>query len=117
MSVSVDGRAAFDGRATTVVVATGQFRRGLDLVPRGHPGDGRAEIQVYALTRPERARAARRGWRTGATCPTRGSPSAPAAGSKCAPAARSGSRSTARAAGTVAALDVEVLPAAYRLLV
>ena len=35
---TVDGRAVFDGRATTVVIATGQFLRGLDLVPRGPPG-------------------------------------------------------------------------------
>ena len=40
-----------DGPATTVVVANGQFLRGHDLVPRGHPGDGRAEVQVYALRR------------------------------------------------------------------
>lgn len=52
--VEVDGRAAFRGPATTVVVAGGQFLRGADLVPRGHPGDGRAEIQVYALHRRER---------------------------------------------------------------
>jgi hypothetical protein len=40
--------------ATTVVVATGQWLRGFDLVPRGHPGDGRAEVQAYWLRRPER---------------------------------------------------------------
>ena len=38
-----------DGPATTVVVANGQYLRGLDVVPRGHPGDGRLEVQVYAL--------------------------------------------------------------------
>ena len=37
-----------------MVVATGQFLRGLDVVPRGHPGDGKAEIQVYELERRER---------------------------------------------------------------
>jgi diacylglycerol kinase family enzyme len=52
--VEVDGRAVFDGSATTVVVAGGQFLRGADLVPRGHPGDGRVEVQVYALHRAER---------------------------------------------------------------
>ena len=26
-----------------------EFRRGLDVVPRGHPGDGRAEVQIYAV--------------------------------------------------------------------
>ena len=54
LEVTVDGRKWFSGRATTVVIATGQFLRGADLVPRGHPGDGRLEIQVYALERRER---------------------------------------------------------------
>jgi len=54
MTIAVDGRPWFTGRATTVVVASGQFLRGADLVPRGHPGDGWAEVQVYALTRGER---------------------------------------------------------------
>jgi hypothetical protein len=58
ITVRVDGRAWFSGRATTVVVANGQFLRGADLVPRGHPGDGWAEVQVYAL-----GRRARRGMR------------------------------------------------------
>jgi hypothetical protein len=58
VTVRVDGRAWFSGRATTVVVANGQFLRGTDIVPRGHPGDGWAEVQVYAL-----ARRARRGMR------------------------------------------------------
>jgi hypothetical protein len=52
--VEVDGRAVGEGRATTVVVASGQFLRGRDLVPRGHPGDGRIEVQVYALAPGER---------------------------------------------------------------
>lgn len=58
VEVLVDGRIVFDGRATTVVVANGQFRRGMDLVPDGHPGDGRLEVQVYAL--PASARGAMR---------------------------------------------------------
>ena len=44
----------FHGPCTTVVIATGQFRHGLDLVPRGHPGDGRAEVQIYAVPGRER---------------------------------------------------------------
>ena len=52
--VTVNGRELFSGPATTVVVANGQFFDGLDVVPRGHPGDGRVEIQVYALRRGER---------------------------------------------------------------
>jgi len=60
VTVEVDGRVVGEGRATTVVVASGQFLRGTDLAPRGHPGDGRIEVQVYALgpgeRRPMRAR-------------------------------------------------------------
>ncbi|MDQ6853996.1 MAG: hypothetical protein M3046_09970 [Actinomycetota bacterium] len=54
MTVIVDGRTWYQGPATSVVVASGQFLRGADLVPRGHPGDGWAEVQVYALTPRER---------------------------------------------------------------
>ena len=54
LTVEVDGRVVFDGRATTVVVANGEFLDGDDLAPRGHPGDGRAEVQVFALQRGER---------------------------------------------------------------
>ena len=43
------------GTATAVVVANGQFRNGVDLVPRGHPGDGRAEVHTYRLQRRERS--------------------------------------------------------------
>lgn len=52
--VLVNGRELTAGPATTVVIANGQFFDGLDVVPRGHPGDGRVEIQVYALRRGER---------------------------------------------------------------
>jgi YegS C-terminal NAD kinase beta sandwich-like domain len=58
--VEVDGRTVFDGRASTIVVATGQFLRGADLVPRGHPGDGRVEVQVYALDPAQRGPMRRR---------------------------------------------------------
>jgi hypothetical protein len=52
--VVIDKRVVHDGAALAVVVASGQFLRGNDIVPRGHPGDGRAEVQVYSLTRGER---------------------------------------------------------------
>lgn len=55
LRVVLDGRPVFEGAATTVVVASGQFVDGLDVVPRGHPGDGRIEVQVYALRAGERA--------------------------------------------------------------
>jgi YegS C-terminal NAD kinase beta sandwich-like domain len=60
VTVRVDGRLVHDAPATTVVVANGQFRRGADVVPRGHPGDGRLEVQVYALRAGERTRMRRR---------------------------------------------------------
>jgi hypothetical protein len=37
------------GPALCVVLAVGQYHHGLDLVPRGHPGDGRAELHTYRL--------------------------------------------------------------------
>lgn len=60
MVVRADGRLTHDGPATAVVVASGQYLRGADLVPRGHPGDGRAEVQVYAVRPAQRAAARRR---------------------------------------------------------
>ena len=56
--VTVDGRIVHDGPATGVVIGNGQFLRGFDVIPRGHPGDGRAEVQVYAV--PPRERGAMR---------------------------------------------------------
>ena len=54
LRVVVDDREVFAGRATTVVIANGQFLDDGDIVPRGHPGDGRLEVQVYALAPRER---------------------------------------------------------------
>jgi YegS C-terminal NAD kinase beta sandwich-like domain len=68
ITVIVDGRTWYEGTATTVVVASGQFLRGADLVPRGHPGDGWAEVQVYALT-PRERRAMRHRLTTGTHVP------------------------------------------------
>ena len=55
LRVEADDRALHEGPATSVVVATGQFLRGGDLCPRGHPGDGRVEVQVYDVPPGERA--------------------------------------------------------------
>jgi len=68
VEIEVDGQPWFAGSATTVVIANGQFLRGADIVPRGHPGDGRLEVQVYELRRRER-RAMRRRLTTGAHVP------------------------------------------------
>ncbi|MEI8002329.1 MAG: hypothetical protein WCI50_13345, partial [Actinomycetes bacterium] len=63
VAVTVDGRPLRGPEgpleATSVVVASGQYLRGGDLVPRGHPGDGRLEVLVFALRAGER-RAMRR---------------------------------------------------------
>jgi diacylglycerol kinase family enzyme len=67
-TVEVDDRQVFEGRATTVVVANGQFLDGLDVVPRGHPGDGRFEVQVYGIA-PAQRRAMRRRLGTGTHVP------------------------------------------------
>jgi hypothetical protein len=53
--VEGDGRLLWEGPATTVVLANGEFLRGADVVPRGHPGDGRFEVHVYALDPGQRA--------------------------------------------------------------
>jgi hypothetical protein len=55
VDLEVDGHEWVAAPMTTVVVAVGQWWRGYDLVPRGHPGDGRAEVQAYRLGRRERA--------------------------------------------------------------
>jgi hypothetical protein len=114
-NVAIDGRSVFHGPCTTVVVATGQFRHGLDIVPRGHPGDGRAEVQIYAVPRRQRPQLHRR-LSTGTHVPHPGITQ------------RSGSRvrvSTDRSVpveidgrpvATAERLDITVVPAAYRLL-
>jgi len=58
LSVEIDGAPVEAGAATTLVVMNGQYLRGLDVSPRGHPGDGVAEAQLYAL--PPGARRAMR---------------------------------------------------------
>lgn len=60
IAVTVDGRRFHAGPATSVVIANGQFIDGLDVSPRGHPGDGRLEVQVYALRPGERGGMRRR---------------------------------------------------------
>ena len=60
LSVTLDGTTWFEGRATTVLVAVGQWLRGNDVVPRGHPGDGRVEVQAYRLRPAERSEMRRR---------------------------------------------------------
>jgi hypothetical protein len=115
-NVRVDARPVFHGPCTTIVIATGQFRNDLDLVPRGHPGDGRAELQVYAVPSRER-RQLRARLATGTHVPHPDITQ------------RSGSRVTVSLDRRVALevdgrrlpatdlVDVSVVPKAYRLLV
>jgi hypothetical protein len=116
VEIQLNGRPWFAGTATTVVIAIGQFLRGLDVVPRGHPGDGKAEIQVYELRRserrPMRARLATGGHvphpriqqRTASVIGLRSRPAAPC--------------EVDRAFRTpVTEITIRVLPGAYRLLV
>jgi hypothetical protein len=114
-NVRIDGKSMFHGPCTTIVVATGEFRRGLDIVPRGHPGDGRAEVQIYAVPARER-RQLRARLATGAHVPH---PKI---------TQRSGTRVTistdrrvpleidGRPESAADRLDVTVVPEAYRLL-
>jgi hypothetical protein len=68
LSVEIDGSAVDAHGATSLVVMNGQYLRGLDLSPRGHPGDGVAEAQLYALP-PGARRAMRTRLTTGAHLP------------------------------------------------
>ena len=49
LSLQVDERTIGELPATSVCILNGQFLRGRDVAPRGHPGDGYVEVQVYAL--------------------------------------------------------------------
>jgi diacylglycerol kinase (ATP) len=116
LSVEIDGAVVDGAGATSFVVMNGQYLRGLDLSPRGHPGDGVAEAQLYALP-PGARRAMRTRLATGAHLPH------PAI------TIRRARRVVVRAsrpaalevdgapAGQISDLEITLRPAAYRLLV
>ncbi len=115
-TVAVDGVAWWEGSAAGIVVATGEFLRGHDVVPRGHPGDGRAEIQIYALRRREH-RVVRARLATGTHVPhpsiaQRSGHRFEIATRRPAPVEVDG-----RARDAATTVTVEVVPNAYRLLV
>lgn len=115
--VTVDGRAVpVEGAVTSIVIATGEFLRGHDVVPRGHPGDGRAEVQVYALP-PSQRPAARRRLRAGAHVPH---PNIAQRSGTTVDISLSGPavpvEVDGRAAGTASTLLVSVQPGNFRLL-
>ena len=68
LAVEIDGATVEAAGATTVGVMNGQYLRGLDVSPRGHPGDSVAEAQLYALP-PGTRRAMRARLATGAHLP------------------------------------------------
>jgi hypothetical protein len=115
-SVEIDGASVDAAGATTLVIMNGQYLRGLDVSPRGHPGDAVAEVQLYALP-PGTRRAMRARLATGAHLPH------PAI------TIRRATRVTVRAArpvrlevdgapaGQITTLELTLRPAAYRLLV
>lgn len=116
LSVEIDGASVDAGKATSLVVMNGQYLRRLDVSPRGHPGDGVAEAQLYALP-PGARRAMRARLATGSHLPH------PAI------TVRKARRVLVRAArpvsleidgtptGHISELSITLRPAAYRLLV
>jgi hypothetical protein len=117
VTVTVDGRTVHDGPATTVVIANGQFTGAADLVPRGHPGDGRLEVQVYALRAGERT-GMRRRLATGTHLPH--PRIATATGRRVRVRTGGGTLTLAlddRPSGAVAGLDAAVRHPALRLLI
>jgi hypothetical protein len=117
LSVEIDGAPVDAAAATSLVVMNGQYLRGLDLSPRGHPGDGVAEAQLYALP-PGARRAMRTRLTTGAHLPH------PAITIRRARRVfvKSSGRPVALEvdglpAGRVDALEIVLRPAFYRLLV
>jgi hypothetical protein len=114
--VTTDGRLLYEGAATSVVIAVGQWRHGLDLVPRGHPGDGVAEVQCYALRAGERA-AMRRRLRTGSHLPHPRIVARTARRIEVVAAAPLPLEVDGEPGPALAALVADVRPAAYRLLV
>ena len=116
LSVEIDGVSVDAAQATSLVVMNGQYLRGLDVSPRGHPGDGVAEAQLYSLP-PGARRAMRTRLATGAHLPH------PAITSR---RARRVVVRTVRpvllgvdgvSAGQISDLEITLRPAAYRLLV
>jgi putative lipid kinase YegS-like protein len=116
LSVEIDGTPVEAATATTLVVMNGQYLRRQDVSPRGHPGDGVAEAQLYALP-PGARRAMRARLATGAHLPH------PAITIRRAhrvlvrtlrPAAL---EVDGAPAGQVSTLEITLRPAVYRLLV
>jgi diacylglycerol kinase family enzyme len=116
LSVEIEGTPVDAGRASTLVVMNGQYLRGLDLSPRGHPGDGVVEAQLYALP-PGARRAMRTRLSTGAHVPhpaitIRRAHHVVVRAPRPVPVEIDGT-----AAAQVTTFDITLRPAAYHLLV
>jgi hypothetical protein len=116
LSVEIDGTALEAASATTLVVMNGQYLRGFDMSPRGHPGDGVAEAQLYAVP-PGTRRAMRSRLATGAHVPhpairIRRARRVIVRSSRPVPVEVDGENR-----GKVTELELTLRPAAYRLLV
>jgi hypothetical protein len=116
VGLRLDGRVETVAAATTVVVATGQWLRGVDLVPRGHPGDGRAEVQAYRLRRTQR-RAMRARLPTGTHLPHAGIVTRSAVAIEVDTPRALPLEIDGRARPAVATLRAVLVPARYHLLI
>jgi len=117
VEVVVDG-TGLTARATSVVVATGQFLRGVDVSPRGHPGDGWCEVQVYALA-PGQRRLMRARLRSGSHLPhpqitTRRGRTVAVRCGRAVAVEMDGNKTAAKRARVV---SIDVVPSAFRLLI
>ena len=115
VEVEVDGRPVFAGRATSVVVMNGQYLRGADLAPRGHPGDGSCEVQVYALA-PGQRRLMRSRLGSGSHLPHPAITTARGRAVAVRLQAAAPVEVDGRPVGKAKTLDIQVLAGAYRLL-
>ena len=116
LSVEIDGAPLDAAAATTLAVMNGQYLRSVDVSPRGHPGDGVAEAQLYALP-PTARRAMRTRLATGAHLPhpaitVRRAHHVTLRATRPVPLEIDGTP-----AGRITALEITLRPAAYRLLV
>ena len=116
LSVEIDGASVDAGRATSLVVMNGQYLRRLDVSPRGHPGDGVAEAQLYALP-PGARRAMRARLTTGAHVPHPAITIRKARRLVVRAARPIPLEIDAQPAGRITELSITLRPAAYRLLV
>jgi len=116
LSVEIDGKVLDAAQATSLVVMNGQYLRGLDMSPRGHPGDGVAEAHLYALP-PGARRAMRSRLPTGAHIPHPAITSRRAHRVMVRASRPAALEVDGTPAGQVTAAEITLRPAAYRLLV